>query len=316
VTLLYQHDLRVRLSERRSRLYKAAAGPVFDNELSLFLAWLSGQPYIAALLTEIESESISLEEYEKGGKLEKRMFRFPDDEAQRAKLCLEICRAGDLRKWPWIVSSSQNFSEMYADYVEVIVDPLVNYLHDRLEGGGSVLGILERYKRRTEWFHQADLHERYTNDTARGEAILDRHLREYLVDQGIAYPFSQPSSPSGEADVVADLGGDDPLSLEVKLFLPSARKDDAYVRQGFAQAVRYANDYMLPVGYLAVFNLTEELLVFKGAGEERWPPVARAGDTTVFLIAIQANPNRPAASRDRHLARHVIDNDFLLAGRG
>ena len=36
MTLLYQHDLRVRLSERRARLYKTAGGP-FENELALFI---------------------------------------------------------------------------------------------------------------------------------------------------------------------------------------------------------------------------------------------------------------------------------------
>jgi hypothetical protein len=44
VTLLYQHELRVRLSERRARLYKAASGP-FENELTLFMRWIGEQPY-------------------------------------------------------------------------------------------------------------------------------------------------------------------------------------------------------------------------------------------------------------------------------
>jgi hypothetical protein len=95
--------------------------------------------------------------------------------------------------------------------------------------------------------------------------------------------------------------------------MPEAAKNDAYVRQGFAQAVRYAQDYSLPDGYLVVYNLSEELLIFDGDESERWPPIARVGDKTVFLIAIQANPNRPSASRDRTLARHVITAAFLRA---
>jgi hypothetical protein len=69
---------------------------------------------------------------------------------------------------------------------------------------------------------------------------------------------------------------------------------------------------VLPAGYLVVFSLIEELLVFEGQAGDRWPPSASAGDTTVFLIAVQVDPNRPAASRDRRLARHVITNEFLL----
>lgn len=98
----------------------------------------------------------------------------------------------------------------------------------------------------------------------------------------------------------------------MKLFLPGAGKNDAYIRQGFAQTVRYAHDFMLPAGYLVAFNLTEELLAFEDEGDNRWPPRVRVGETTVFLIAVQVNPNRPTASRDRKLARHVITKTFLL----
>jgi hypothetical protein len=311
LTLLYQHDLRVRLSERRARLYRAASGP-FENELALFMRWMAEQPYLAALIAELETSPITVEQWQAGGGIGWQTLEFPEDEAERAKVCLEICRAGDPRNWAHQVSTENRFADMYRDFVEIFVDPLVNFLHDRLEEGGSVLGVLERYKRRTEWFHQRELHDRYTADSTRGEAALDAHLREYLVDQGISYPFSQPRSPSGEADVVANLGGDEPLALEVKLFLPSAGKDNAYIRQGFAQAVRYASDFMLPAGYLVVFNLTKELLGFEGEGDSRWPPTVRVGDTSVFLIAVQVNPDRPTASRDPKLARHVITTEFLL----
>ena len=311
MTLLYQHDLRVRLSERRARLYKTAGGP-FENELALFMGWIVEQPYLAALVSELEATPITLEQWRADGGIGWQTLNFPDDEPQRAKLCLEIARSGNPLNIVHAVSTEKRFEDLYRDYVEVFIDPLVNFMHDQLEEGGSVLGVLERYKRRTEWFHQRRLHDAYVADTARGEANLDAHLREYLVDQGISYPFSQPRSPSGEADVVADLGGDDPLALEVKLFLPSSGKDDAYIRQGFAQAVRYANDFMVPAGYLAVFNLTEELLVFEGDGQARWPPTVRVGDTTVFFVAVQLNPDRPAASKDRQLARRLITNEFLL----
>lgn len=317
MTMLYQHELRVRLSERRNRLYKSASG-TFGNELALFMRWIDEQPYLRSLQSELETAPIELEPWEAaGGAQRQRGLQFPDDESQRAKLCLEICRTLDVRKWAWIASNERDFPSMHRDFVEVIVDPLINFLHDRLEDGGCVLGMLERYKRRTEWFHQKELHDAYIADTTRGEAALDAHLREYLVDQGVQYPFSQPRSPSGEVDIVAGLGGDDPLALEVKLFLPSASKDNAYIRQGFAQTIRYANDYSVSAGYLVVFNLTPELLVFEGENEKnRWPPAVRVGDKTAFLIAVQANPDRPSASKDRQLVRHVLTGNYLLGRDG
>jgi hypothetical protein len=133
-------------------------------------------------------------------------------------------------------------------------------------------------------------------------------------DQGIDFPFSQPRSPSGEVDVAAALGSDDPLSLEVKLFLPDASKDKAYVRQGFAQAYRYASDYGLPVGYLLVFNLTPQALIFEVENKRPGsPPAIHHGDKTIFLIAVDTHPERPSASKDRQLEREVIAEKYLLA---
>lgn len=316
---LYQLDLRVRLSERRDRLLKAATGP-FENELRLLLKWMRREPYLVAIEKELDALPTGLKQLEEAGDITIIMgIPFPDDEALRARICLDVCRAceaGQVRKWTTTVSQASKFVDQYRDFVEHIVDPLVNYLRDRLETGGSILAILERYKRRTEWFHQRELHDKYGADTARGEATLDAHLREYLVDQGIAYPFSQPHSPSGAADIVAELGGDEPLALEVKLFLPDAGKGDAYIRQGFAQIIRYANDYLVPAGYLVVFNLTRELLVFEGEESNLWPPTVSVGDKIAFLIAIQTNPDRPSASKDRLLKRHVITSAYLLDGVG
>jgi hypothetical protein len=170
-------------------------------------------------------------------------------------------------------------------------------------------------ERRVEWFEAGELYSLYEQDTAHGEDLLDRHLRRYLLDQGTDFPFSQPRSPSGEVDVAAALGSDDPLSLEVKLFLPDAAKDKAYVRQGFSQAYRYASDYGLPVGYLLAFNLTPRALVFE-AEEKRpgSPPAIHVGDKTIFLIAVDSHPDRPSASKDRKLGHVVITEKYLLEG--
>lgn len=305
----FEHDLRVRLRERRNRLYKASS-QVFENEERLMLSWMESEPYLAALITEIEAAPIEYSEWKAQG-ISHRSLAFPDDELQRAKVCLGIVREHNWLAHGRAVSGERHFDDIVRDYTEHFVDPLVNFLEDRIDDGSSILGILDRYKRRSEWFHQADLHARYEADTTRGEAVLDAHLREYLVDQGIAYPFSQPASPSGEVDIVAL--GNEPLAIEVKLFLPSAGKDRAYIRKGFAQAHRYATDYGLPSAYLVVFNLSESALVVTGEKDRTWPPSISVGQQTVFVVTIDVNPNRPKASRDRRLARVEIDAEFMRA---
>jgi hypothetical protein len=307
----FEHELRVQLRERRNRLYRTDFR-VWPNEAGMMLNWMRNEPYLAALLAEIDAAPIDPEEWKRAGGLSWNDVNFPDDERERAKVCLALFAARDVQSSGHAFGADGNFNDMARTLVEGVVDRLIHYMEDRIEDGGSLLGVLERYKRRTEWFHQAELHDRYHLDTARGEQALDAHLREYLVDQGIDFPFSQPGSPSGEADIVA-LGGNEPLALEIKLFLPEAGKDRAYVRQGFAQAYRYAADYNLPAGYLVTFNLTDGALIFGSDHPERWPASIVVGERTVFCVTVDANPGRPSASKDRKLQRHELDREYLLA---
>ncbi|MGO9469518.1 MAG: hypothetical protein ACLQIB_20815 [Isosphaeraceae bacterium] len=286
---------------------------VFDNELKYFLQWMGQEPYLRSLLVEIESEEITLEAWEPGN-FDHQHLALPESEIQTAKICLQICRRGQSLQDARKISESAHFNDALRDFVEMFVDPLVTYMEDRIEEGSSVLSILERYKRRTEWFHRERLFGLYADDTTRGESRLDGDLREYLVDHGVSYPFSQPTSPSGEADIVACLDSADPMTIEVKVFGGPNQYDDAYLRKGFSQAYRYAADYHVPAGYLVVFNLSEKLLLFETQARRQWPAAVHLADKTIYLVAIDINPSVPSASKDRTLARHVVTERYLVEG--
>lgn len=308
------HDLRVKLRERRNRLARADHDK-YPNELGFFVQWLEKHEQIRGILAEIEAAPLDFEEWRDGGGIGHLRLNYPDTEIDRAKACLSILRDGDPLNYAHAVSTESNFNAMLGDYTEAFVTPLVDYIEDQIEEGSEILGTLLRYKHRVEWFEASDLHALYEADTKRGEASLDRHVRRFLLDQGVDFPFSQPRSPSGEADVVAGFGTDDPLSLEIKLFLPEAGKDKAYVRQGFSQAFRYASDYGLPVGYLLVFNLTPKALIFDTqGGQAHFPPVVHIDGKAIFLVAVDCHSDRPSASQDPKLDREVISKSFLLEG--
>lgn len=306
-------DLRVRLRERRNRLYKSDHLR-YETELGIFLEWLESYEYFRGILAEIQAAPIDFEEWRTSG-IGYSGLVYPSVEIERAKVCLEVARAEDWEALVQTISTSSNFNEMFREFTEAIIDPLVDFIEDRIEDGSEILSILLRYKRRVEWFEASELQEKYSSDTKRGEDHLDSHLRRYLLDQGVDFPFSQPASPSGEADIVANIGSEDPLSLEVKLFLPDASKDKAYVRKGFSQAVRYANDYGLHVGYLVVFNLTPESLVFEVESPRPGaPPSIQMGDKVIFLLSVDTHSDRPTASNDPKLARSVITEEYLIGG--
>jgi hypothetical protein len=208
--VLLEHELRVQLRERRNRLYKTSYHD-FANERRFLVQWMEAQPYIRAILAEIETADVDYETWKAEGGFTYHGVTFPDSEQRRAKVCLAICRSDeDAGHVAHGLSSSTRFDDMNRAFVEVVVDPLVTYVEDRIEEGSAVLGLLLRYKRLVEWFDRARLYGLAKDDTRRGEDEVDADLRRFLLDRGIDFPFSQPESPTGKVDVVAGLDSPDP----------------------------------------------------------------------------------------------------------
>ena len=218
--MLHMYNLRVKLQERRNRLHKTAYQQ-YETELRLFLEFLEHNPHLNALVVTLEhSETVEFEKWkEEAGR---RSMSFPASETGRAKLCyfiLKECPAdpesNTALNWANRFSTERQFDDMLGDFNETVLDALWHFLDDRIDEAGDVLYLLERFKLKSEWFHQVVLWEMYCDDTSSGEKNLDRVLREALFDGGIDFPFSEPTSPSGKADIVALGSTQDPLVLDV-----------------------------------------------------------------------------------------------------
>lgn len=298
----YRQDLQVRLQERYKRLFKADYN-VYPREVQYFIEFVQTTPALRSLVEVIER---SLPDLDPAAWVQQhfghRGYDWPDSEIGRAKVVWHLLRrwsgSEDPKNLAVLLSSERNFNAALRDLTQAVVEPFVEYLQEQLGGESDVLYLLERYKRRVEWFEQERLHEAFQADTARGEAHYDRDLRRFLFEQGIDYSFSQPASPSGKADVVSGLEGDDPLVCEVKIFDGESR-GVPYLSRGLNQAVRYAHDYGKPTAYLVIFNMTERSLELSSDGaREQWPPRLELAGVTVFLVPVQARP-LPSASRER-----------------
>lgn len=200
----------------------------------------------------------------------------------------------------------------------LFVVPLYNYLAHQLEGAGETVHILLRYKRWAEWFEAERLREIYTLSGERGgETGLDRDLRRFLFESGIDYPFSQPRSPGGQADIVAQLDTDDPLVLEVKVWDSSKGYGENRVRDGLRQAMQYADSYGKDSGYVVVYNLDREPLAFISlVSTEEWPPRLEVGGQTFYFIDVHiAEQTEPVSQRGRgqRVATHRIRLADLLS---
>ncbi len=315
--MYYQQNLRVQLQQRRNRLYKAV-GEIYQNEARYFLDFINATPYFKSLTQELLLKYPDIEwRAWKAQHFDFQTFELPPNEIAAAKVCYGIiCECTESKTAAWdlglFIDSRSNIEQSIRAVTSVFVDPYIHYLNDMLDEGSNVLYLLEKYKRRVEWFHSQDLFDRTQADTSHSEEILDSDLREYLFDQGIDYPFSGPRSRSGKPDIVADTGEDKPLVLEIKIFDPGRGYDRAYIRQGFRQIHDYCGDYNQAAGYLVVFNCTDFNLVFTPAPQQGWPYRIHVSAKTIFIVVLDLKqPDRPASKRGP-LKPYVIEESYLL----
>ena len=318
--MFYPQQLRVRIQERRNRLFRSEFS-TYQSELRYFIQFLNDNHYTRALLTTLDAgDPLDIGKWLEGSR--KRWgVQFPDSELGRARVCYSVLKECVSDEdphtpvsWGMEFSSKMKFDDVITDLNERIVEPFVNFFHDQIDDGGNVLYLIERFKLRAEWFRRKELYCLYKGDTSVGERNLDLELRAGLFDGGIDYPFSQPSSPSGEADVIALLESDDPLVLEIKVFDPELSRGMSHIRLGFQQILRYAQDYNKDIGYLVIFNCSANQLVIspEEPSESEFPPRIMYSGKTFFVVPIDIHPGVVSASRESPSTRTEINLQDLI----
>lgn len=316
----HRRDLQIGLRERYRRLYKAHWQSI-ENELAYFVTWVEQQPSLTAIL---DAAATAAGDFDPAVWFEENFdfqrYAWPPTEPQRAVLLWHLVRRwassdnGDAwRDMNCFATNTNKLPDIVRAGVEYGIEPLINYLEEHVGQAGDLIHLFARFQRRVEWFDRSELWARYTADTRVGEEVYDEHLRRYLFDQGVDYPFSQPDSPSGTADVVGDLDTDDPLICEVKLF-DGDQYTPAYLGKGVQQAISYAKDYGKADAYLVVFNLSDRGLELPTDDEPKnWPPRLHVDGVTVHLIGIRAKPPTKSASKQGKPEPRAVSRSQLVA---
>jgi hypothetical protein len=196
------------------------------------------------------------------------------------------------------------FSGLQSTFFAVFVEPLYEYIDEHLDDQRAVLALLRRYKHKCEWFQRDYINELL----GAGERKLAYHLYEYLFDQGIEFSI-EPTSASGEADLVAAQKSSDPLVADVKIFDPAKSKGKSYILRGFRQVYTYALDYNEPFGYMVVFNNSGKDLALPSALTEQSTPLFTHNNKTIFVLVVDVYEYQDTASVRGRLEAIVISED-------
>ncbi len=167
-----------------------------------------------------------------------------------------------------------------------------------------------KYKHKSEWFRKDELYNLWTENTQKGEKLLALNFYEYLHDNGIEF-YIEPSSTSGEADLVSAQSTGDRLIADAKIFNPEKNKGKSYIIDGFRQIYDYTLDFNQPSGYLVIFKTSEEELKFTFANYSQQTPFVQHNSKTIFFIVIDIHQYSESASKRGKLKSVEITENEL-----
>jgi hypothetical protein len=318
--MYYGHNLRSNLQEWRNRLYKSNYENI-NNNYRFFLDRLKTTPVIQSILqSAIDNWPLSsdqMDEYHEhifaNGSHGEIAFQ---SEEQAASIIYRLHQSFaeenyDGRILSQNLGSGSRFDESLTSFLDSYIEPVVNFIHDKLDESNFVLYLLEKYKKRTEWFLHKTLIEKYRQTTQNYEQIFEDDLRLYLFDQGIDNPFSTPKSTSGRADIVGLIDSKDPLILEIKIYDADKGYRKNRVIEGFTQIVKYSNDYNKNVGYLVVFNINEiEIEIVSEDSDKNFPNKIVFNNKVYYIVFINLNFDTSASKVGKVKVETIAKEDL------
>ncbi len=313
----YERNLQAQLRERYRQLFKASF-MTYRREMEYFRKFILSVPALSAIVDNIQQSEPDLDPdkwYAENFKFKE--YDFPESEIGRAKFVwriIERIASAELDAFQVshvFLNGASNVDERIRLVTEQLVEPFVNFLEFRIGTESDILYLLDKVKRRIEFFDKERLYTECMAGERHREEVYDRYVRQFLFDQGVDYPFSQPRSASGEADIVSGLETDDPLVSEIKLY-DGDSYGVAYLEKGFNQAVQYAQDYGKTSAYLLIMNLSDQNLHMPTDEDVQiWPPRLHTAGVTVYMVVVRAKPLSSASQRGKQTTKQVSRDDLI-----
>ncbi len=309
--------VRGKLRTRLARLQSVRHG-VLHFALMQFWGFLQGEALLRGIIDDLSHRfptgSDAAREIVQGGKT--MFFGREDIQVAVSASILEECASSQDDSIEVKIggrhSAGGGHEAQAQHFVSLFVEPLCCYLEEHLDDARSLLAVLRRFKHKCEWFRRDELYALWAGDRRRGEKLLNMRLYEYLHDQGIDFSI-EPSSASGEADLVSAQVGEERLVVESKVFSDPSQ-DRNRVRRGFGQLYYYTVDYNEPFGYLVIFKTCPEGLALALSGSSQGTPYMLHNNKTIFFVTIDIHPYEGTASERGTLRSAELSEEDMVRG--
>lgn len=306
----YVQNLRYKLQKRIGRLNYASVD-AFGVVLRQFWRFFDQQPMFVGIAQELQARVPTAQV--SADKILSCEALFGETEEEAAAIgCAVLRRLQDNDTENLLINLGLRYNhtvklDSALELVrQIFLEPFYEYVDEQLDDQRAMLSLLMRYKHRSEWFHRDRLSELCKQG---GEKELALDLYAYLYDQGIDFMI-EPSSLTGEVDLIAAQDTDDPLLLDTKVFDGSSRGKH-YIRKGFRQVYTYAQQYNQPCAYLVIFKDSDHDLRFS-LNHTGDVPVVLYNHKSIFLITIDIYQHSlPVSKRTPLNAVEIRDEDFV-----
>lgn len=310
------------LLQARVRRVKSCPTPLFRSTCLHLLDWLQRHPILGAVVSELRVISAQFDAgiavalgylHEEANANDLQVMRGASV-AEHAALCwrvLDTIARADIRDDPSEEIYLRIFSTILhgswtgteEDWVDrlrdIAVESLYDFVDESIDSRNAIMGLLIKYKQRSEWFHRERLRAMAREGVERrrpGEESLAVDLQEYIFDQGVDFSI-EPTSASGEADLVLRDVDRSYIVLDAKYIRagasPSEFKDK--IARGLHQVARYCHDFHEPTGYLVVFIEDTKMPRLPVESSDGFEYISVKGKHVYYIPVVIADA--PSASR-------------------
>lgn len=307
------HDLKMNLRTRVQRVVNSTDVTVYYATLGQLWAFLNSNSLTRSLLADLKYRFAEIFEGKAKNAYDSPFYGNSEEE-HAAYCCAVIHHCISANNPSEVIFAAApydrrgtEFDVKQQTFFRVFIEPLYEYLIEHLSDRSAMLALLLRYKHKCEWFQR----DRLQGLLEQGERHLGMHLYEYLFDHGIEFSI-EPTSASGEADLVGMQNSDDPLIADVKIFEPEDSKPKGYLIRGFHQVYTYTQDFNEPFGYLIVYNNSGTDLAFPAANTEQGIPIIQHSNKTIFIVVIDVFDHQKTASKRGRLESVQITEAELI----
>lgn len=255
------HDLRAKIIELKNRLYNASKDQ-FSHQLQFFFLEIDSNLQYKRIINEvIEKFEYSDEKLNQligdGNYGESAVFVSKEDKASFSYQFLKyfINQTINFKLHTLDIFKGNPKQESHTRILELYISPIINHVNDSLDESSTILYLLEKYKKKTEWFTAKELQAKYNEIDDGFETLFEDDLRHFLFEQDINLPFNTATSalenvkPRGEIEPI------EPIVAQIVICDKSKNYEREALKTGFSEIVKYADEFDKNYGFLVVFNM-------------------------------------------------------------